>query len=39
VNTYKYGIGKTKLVCVDISTVYDFHRQNKAGMLLKINKG
>jgi len=32
---YKYGYRKTKLVCGDISTTYDFHRHNKAGMLLK----
>jgi hypothetical protein len=36
---YKYGYRKTKLVCGDISTTYDFHRHNKAGMLLKTNKG
>jgi hypothetical protein len=39
VNTYKYGMGKTKLVCGGISTTYDFHRHNKAGMLLKTNEG
>jgi hypothetical protein len=36
---YKYGYRKTKLVCGDISTTYDFHRHNKAGMLLKTNEG
>jgi len=36
---YKYGNEKTKLVCGDISATYDFHRHNKAGMLLKTNKG
>ena len=34
-SSYKYGYRKTKLVCDDISTTYDFHRHNKAGMLLK----
>jgi hypothetical protein len=37
--SYKYGYGKTKLVCGDISATYDFHRHNKAGMLLKTNEG
>jgi hypothetical protein len=37
--SYKYGYIKTKLVCDYESTIYDFHRHNKAGMLLKTLEG